>query len=725
MADESGGRLALMLKSWARGGLAGLLSGLLAVGVSELYAGIFGGLPSLLVSMSGRIVDLSPRAMEEFAISVFGTSDKLALVIFLVVLSGIFSATLGVVALRSRPAAVAGFLAFGILAGLANAFDAQSTPAHAAAAAAISVGAAVAALLWLIRLTQKPATATEATSAIQMQRQRRLFLGTATLVAAASVATGVVGRNLIERAKVVVAKREDVVLPPVSNRAEVTLPTPAPALSAAETLTATPTPTPEPTPTPTPEPTPTPTLEPTPTPTPEPTPTPTPEPSPTPTPEPTPTPTPEPTPTPTPEPTPTPTPEPTSAPTPVTVARAAETAAPTASPTVAATPTPTPSPRPTPTPEPTPTPTPEPTPTPTPEPTPTPTPEPTPTPTPEPTPTPTPEPTPTPTPEPTPTPTPTPAPTPTPTPQPAGPLSTTTVGVDGMSPLVTPNNDFYRIDTAFSVPRVDVNSWRLQITGLVERPYSISFAELLGLSTFEEFITLCCVSNEVGGNLIGNAKWQGVPIWHLINHAGVKPEATQIVGRSVDGFTVGFPRDVAFDGRPALVAVGMNGEALPFTHGFPARLIVSGLFGYVSATKWLQEIELTTWEGFNGYWIPRGWSKRGPVKLQSRIDVPRRSSTVRPGRQPIAGVAWAQNRGISKVEVQIDGGDWKEARLALPISKHTWVQWVHEWEATPGSHVARVRATEANGQLQAEGPRPPAPNGAEGWHQIKFNVADA
>ena len=189
------------------------------------------------------------------------------------------------------------------------------------------------------------------------------------------------------------------------------------------------------------------------------------------------------------------------------------------------------------------------------------------------------------------------------------------------------------------------------------------------------------------------------PIWHLINHAGVKPEATQIVGRSVDGFTVGFPRDVAFDGRPALVAVGMNGEALPFTHGFPARLIVSGLFGYVSATKWLQEIELTTWEGFNGYWIPRGWSKRGPVKLQSRIDVPRRSSTVRPGRQPIAGVAWAQNRGISKVEVQIDGGDWKEARLALPISKHTWVQ----WGARVGSHpgIARGQGARDRGQRPA------------------------
>ncbi len=719
MADEIVRRLARTLKSWAPAGLAGILSGLLAVGVSELYAGIFGGLPSLLVSISGRIVDLSPRAMEEFAISVFGTSDKLALVIFLVVLTAIFSATLGVVALRSRPVAVAGFAAFGILAGLANAFDAQSTPAHAAAAAAISVGLPVAALLWLIHLVREPATATVAMSASRMRRQRRLFLGTAAVVAAASVATGIVGRNLIERAKVVVAKREDVVLPPVSDRPAVTLPGPAPTISVAEALAPTPTPeptlvpapepTPTPEPTPGPTPTPTPTLEPTATPTPEPTPTATPEPTPTPTP----TPTPDPTPTPTPEPTPTPTPEPT----PATVARAAAPPAPTASPTAAATATATP------TPEPTPTPTPEPTPTPTPEPTPTPTPEPTPTPTPEPTPTPTPEPTPTPTPEPTATPTPTPSPTP--TPAAAQPLTTTTVPVDGMTPLVTPNSDFYRIDTAFSIPRVDVNTWRLSIGGLVERPYSISFDELLGLSTFEEFITLCCVSNQVGGNLIGNAKWQGVPIWHLINHAGVKPEATQIVGRSVDGFTVGFPRDVAFDGRPALVAVGMNGEALPFKHGFPARLIVSGLYGYVSATKWLQEIELTTWEGFDGYWIPRGWSKRGPVKVQSRIDVPRRGSTVSPGRQPIAGVAWAQNRGISKVEVKIDGGDWNEARLALPISKHTWVQWVHEWDATPGAHLVRVRATEANGHVQPEGPRPPAPNGAEGWHQIRINVSDS
>jgi len=227
MANESARRRIPELSVLARGGLAGLLSGLLAIGVSELYAGIFGGLPSLLVSMSGRIVDLSPRAMEEFAISVFGTSDKLALVIFLVVLSAIFGTTFGVVALRSRAAAAAGFAAFGILAGLANAFDAQSTPVHAVAAAVTSVGAAIAVLLWFIRLIQAPAAAPAAMPDVPMQRQRRLFLGTATLVAATSVVTGIVGRNLIERAKVAVAKREDVVLPTVQRPAAVTLTTPA------------------------------------------------------------------------------------------------------------------------------------------------------------------------------------------------------------------------------------------------------------------------------------------------------------------------------------------------------------------------------------------------------------------------------------------------------------------------------------------------------------------
>ena len=297
--------------------------------------------------------------------------------------------------------------------------------------------------------------------------------------------------------------------------------------------------------------------------------------------------------------------------------------------------------------------------------------------------------------------------------------------VEGISPVVTPNKNFYRIDTAFSIPRVDVESWELRITGMVETPYTLTYGELLDLATEEEYVTLCCVSNDVGGDLIGNAKWQGIPLADVLNRAGIADEATQIVGRSVDGFSVGFPREVAFDGRPVLVAVGMNGEPLPFKHGFPARLVVSGLYGYVSATKWLQEIELTTWEDFDGYWIPRGWSKEGPIKTQSRIDVPKPFRLdIAPGLQPIAGVAWAQNRGISKVEVQVDGGDWQEARLSSPISTHTWVQWVSEWDFTPGNHYVRVRATDSDGELQALGPKPSAPNGAEGWHQVNFRVAD-
>ncbi|MDE2990941.1 MAG: molybdopterin-dependent oxidoreductase [Chloroflexota bacterium] len=298
--------------------------------------------------------------------------------------------------------------------------------------------------------------------------------------------------------------------------------------------------------------------------------------------------------------------------------------------------------------------------------------------------------------------------------------------VRGISSIVTPNRDFYRIDTAFSIPRVDVEGWELKITGLVDSPYTLTYRELLDWATDEDYVTLCCVSNEVGGRLIGNAKWQGVPLADVLNRAGIKDEATQIVGRSVDGFTAGFPREVAFDGRPVLVAVGMNGEVLPFKHGYPARLVVSGLYGYVSATKWLQEIELTTWEDFDGYWIPRGWSKEGPIKTQSRIDVPKAFSfDTAPGLQAVAGVAWAQNRGISKVEVQLDGdGEWKEAKLSSPISKHTWVQWVSEFEFTPGAHFIRVRATDSDGELQAKGPKNPAPNGAEGWHQVNFRVTD-
>ena len=238
----------------------------------------------------------------------------------------------------------------------------------------------------------------------------------------------------------------------------------------------------------------------------------------------------------------------------------------------------------------------------------------------------------------------------------------------------------------------------------------------------EDIVTLQCVSNEVGGNLVGNAAWQGVPLATLLDRAGVQEGATQIVGRSVDSFTAGFPTEVGLDGRTALVAVAMNGEPLPATHGFPARLIIAGLYGYVSATKWLDTIELTTWEGFDGYWVPRGWSKEGPIKPASRIDVPRSGATIDPGMQAIAGVAWAPTAGVQRVEVQVDDGEWREARLGDAASGNTWVQWLVDWDAVSGEHRIRVRATDAGGETQTEERRPPAPDGSTGWHTRTVRV---
>ncbi len=217
--------------------------------------------------------------------------------------------------------------------------------------------------------------------------------------------------------------------------------------------------------------------------------------------------------------------------------------------------------------------------------------------------------------------------------------SDATFEVDGLATLITPNDDFYRIDTVLVVPRVDVESWRLRVTGMVEQPIELSFEDLLAMSAREETMRLACVSNEVGGDLVGNAVWLGIPLAHVRARAGVLPEATQIIARSVDGSTVGFPTEVALDGRPSMVAVGMNGEPLPADPGFPARMIIPGLYGYVSATKWLGEIELTTLEDFDACWIRRGWAKRAPIKTQSRIDVPRVGRTIDPGRAAVAGVA--------------------------------------------------------------------------------------
>jgi DMSO/TMAO reductase YedYZ molybdopterin-dependent catalytic subunit len=293
--------------------------------------------------------------------------------------------------------------------------------------------------------------------------------------------------------------------------------------------------------------------------------------------------------------------------------------------------------------------------------------------------------------------------------------------VPGLSSYITPNDDFYRIDTALVLPQVSPNNWKLRIAGLVDNPYELTYDEILAMDLVDTNVTLSCVSNEVGGDLVGNATWLGVPLTTLLDRAGVQPAGTQIVGRSVDDFDAGFPTELAYDGRTALLAVGMNGDPLPIRHGFPARLVVAGLYGYVSAVKWISEIRLDT-DDHDGYWIPRGWSKLGPVKTQSRIDVPRPSRRVTAGRTPIAGVAWAPHRGIAAVEVQIDDGPWQPCRLGDATSDDTWVQWVAEWDATPGSHTIAVRATDKTGAVQPEERTTPAPNGAQGHHTIRVTV---
>ncbi len=306
------------------------------------------------------------------------------------------------------------------------------------------------------------------------------------------------------------------------------------------------------------------------------------------------------------------------------------------------------------------------------------------------------------------------------------PAAAAELGVADLTPIIVSNEDFFRIDTAFSVPRVDIQEWTLTIKGRVDRPYTMTYFDLLDMRMVERDMTLSCVSNRVGGDLVGNARWQGVPLTEILDRAGVQDDAEQLVGRSVDDFTVGFPVEAAFDGREALVAVGMNGEPLPFEHGFPARLVVAGLYGYVSATKWLSEIELTGWDEFDAYWVPRGWSKEAPIKTQSRIDTPRRTERIPPGPRTVAGVAWAPGRGISKVEVQLgEGGPWTEAELSEPLSINSWIQWKVDWNAQLGPHLLRVRATDGNGELQDEMERPPAPNGATGWHAQPCLVLDA
>ncbi|WP_425560318.1 molybdopterin-dependent oxidoreductase [Luedemannella flava] len=297
------------------------------------------------------------------------------------------------------------------------------------------------------------------------------------------------------------------------------------------------------------------------------------------------------------------------------------------------------------------------------------------------------------------------------------------LNVPGLSPYVTSNRSFYRIDTALVVPRVDPANWKLRIHGRVDNPMTLTWEQLLARPMIERYVTLSCVSNPVGGDLIGNARWQGVLLKDLLLEAAPQAGADQVVSRSVDGFTAGSPTAALLDGRDAMIAVGMNGSPLPIDHGFPARLVVPGLYGYVSATKWLAELELTSFADFDAYWIPRGWAREAPIKTQSRIDTPSHGREVAAGTVVVAGVAWAQRRGISTVEVRVDGGAWQKATLAATVSIDTWRQWRWEWQATPGTYKLQVRASDNAGTPQVEQTTPPIPDGATGYHTVKVTVA--
>ncbi len=296
------------------------------------------------------------------------------------------------------------------------------------------------------------------------------------------------------------------------------------------------------------------------------------------------------------------------------------------------------------------------------------------------------------------------------------------VGVDGVASWITDQEDFYRIDTALSIPQILPKDWQLRVHGMVDRELTLTYQDLLDRGLDQAWITLCCVSNEVGGNLISNARWAGVPIADVLAEAGVHPDADAVLSTSDDDWTAGTPLSALTDGRNALLALAMNGEPLTPEHGFPVRMVVPGLFGYVSATKWVVDLEVTRFDDFTAFWTDRGWSAKGPVKTQSRIDVPRSGDKVSSGDVSIGGVAWAQHTGIAKVEVKIGDADWVDATLGSDPTIDSWVQWSHVWSAEPGDYDIAVRATDKSGYTQTSDLADVIPDGATGWHTINVNV---
>ena len=291
-----------------------------------------------------------------------------------------------------------------------------------------------------------------------------------------------------------------------------------------------------------------------------------------------------------------------------------------------------------------------------------------------------------------------------------------------MTPWLTPNEDFYRIDTALSVPEINAQDWELRIHGLVEQEVRLTFQDLLDAQLIESHVSLTCVSNPVGGNLAGNAKWLGMPIRDVLKMARPKEGADMVLSTSVDGFSASTPLEVLQDDRDAMLAIGMNGEALPLEHGYPVRMVVPGLYGFVSATKWVVDLEVTRFADNKAYWTQRGWSDHGPIKTMARVEVPKSFAKVPAGKVAIGGTAWAQTRGITKVEVQIDSGPWTEAVLSEEASLITWRQWSLDWDATPGPHYIKVRATDGTGEVQTDKRADPVPDGASGWQSVMVTV---